>query len=97
LKSLVVYYSRTGNAKFVAETIAKEPGSNIRQLLTGAERSNNKSHGNAAVTYFERNFSESIILRAESTTAKTTRKTKSNIRLVIPEAPSSVCLAASLA
>ncbi len=33
MKSLVVYYSRTGNAKFVAETIAAEMGSDIEEIV----------------------------------------------------------------
>ena len=33
LKSLVVYYTRTGNAKFVAETIAAELGSDLEEIV----------------------------------------------------------------
>lgn len=33
MKSLVVYYSRTGSAKFVAETIAAELGSDIEEII----------------------------------------------------------------
>lgn len=33
MKSLVVYYSRTGNAKFVAETVAAEMGSDIEEIV----------------------------------------------------------------
>lgn len=33
MKSLVVYYSRTGNAKFVAETVAAELGSDIEEVV----------------------------------------------------------------
>ena len=33
MKSLVVYYSRTGNTKFVAEEIAAELGSDIEELV----------------------------------------------------------------
>jgi flavodoxin len=33
VKSLVLYYSRTGNAKFVAETIAAELGSDIEEVV----------------------------------------------------------------
>ena len=33
MKSLVVYYTRTGNAKFVAETIAAELGSDIEEVV----------------------------------------------------------------
>lgn len=33
MKSLVVYYSRTGNAKFVAEIIAAELGSDIEEVV----------------------------------------------------------------
>ncbi len=33
VKSLVVYYSRTGNAKFVAETVAAELGSDIEEVV----------------------------------------------------------------
>jgi flavodoxin len=33
MKSLVVYYTRTGNTKFVAETIAAEMGSDIEEVV----------------------------------------------------------------
>jgi flavodoxin len=33
MKSLVVYYSRTGNAKFVAETAAKELGADLEEIV----------------------------------------------------------------
>ena len=33
MRSLVVYYTRTGNTKFVAETIAAELGSDIEELV----------------------------------------------------------------
>jgi flavodoxin len=33
VKSLVVYYTRTGNAKFVAETVAAELGSDIEEIV----------------------------------------------------------------
>jgi flavodoxin len=33
MKSLVVYYSRTGNAKYVAETVAAELGSDIEEVV----------------------------------------------------------------
>lgn len=33
LKSLVIYYSRTGNARFVAETIAAEIGADIEEVI----------------------------------------------------------------
>ena len=33
MKSLVVYYSRTGKTKFVAETIAAELGSDIEEIV----------------------------------------------------------------
>ena len=33
MKSLVVYYTRTGNTKFVAETIAAELGSDIEEVV----------------------------------------------------------------
>ena len=33
MKSLVVYYSRTGNAKFAAETVAAELGSDIEEII----------------------------------------------------------------
>ena len=33
MKSLVVYYTRTGNARFVAETIAAEIGSDVEEVI----------------------------------------------------------------
>jgi len=39
LKSLVVYYSRTGNARFVAETIAAEIGADIEEVIDLKKRS----------------------------------------------------------
>jgi flavodoxin len=39
MKSLVVYYSRTGNAKFVAETIATELGADIEEIVDLKSRS----------------------------------------------------------
>jgi flavodoxin len=39
LKSLVVYYTRTGNARFVAETIAAEVGADIEEVIDLKKRS----------------------------------------------------------
>ena len=39
MKSLVVYYSRTGNAKFVAETLAAEIGSDVEEIVDRKNRS----------------------------------------------------------
>ena len=39
MKSLVVYYSRTGNARFVAETIAAEVGSDVEEVIDQKKRS----------------------------------------------------------
>jgi flavodoxin len=39
LKSLVVYYSRTGNARFVAQTIAAEVGADIEEVIDLKKRS----------------------------------------------------------
>jgi flavodoxin len=39
LKSLVVYYSRTGNARFFAETIAAEVGADIEEVVDQKKRS----------------------------------------------------------
>ena len=33
MKSLVVYYSRTGNARFVAETVAAEIGADVEEVV----------------------------------------------------------------
>jgi flavodoxin len=38
MKSLVVYYTRTGNAKFVAETIAAKLGSDIEEIVDQKKR-----------------------------------------------------------
>jgi flavodoxin len=38
MKSLVVYYTRTGNAKFVAETVAKQLGSDIEEIVDQKKR-----------------------------------------------------------
>jgi flavodoxin len=39
LKTLVVYYSRTGNARFVAETIAAEVGADVEEVIDQKNRS----------------------------------------------------------
>jgi flavodoxin len=39
VKSLIVYYTRTGNAKFVAETIAAQLGSDIEEVVDQKKRS----------------------------------------------------------
>ena len=39
LKSLVVYYTRRGNARFVAETIAAEVGADVEEVIDLKKRS----------------------------------------------------------
>lgn len=39
MKTLVVYYSRTGNARFVAETIAAEVGADVEEVVDQKNRS----------------------------------------------------------
>lgn len=39
MKSLVVYYTRTGNARFVAETIAAEIGADVEEIVDLKKRS----------------------------------------------------------
>jgi flavodoxin len=39
LKSLVVYYSRTGNARFIAQTIAAQMGADIEEVIDLRKRS----------------------------------------------------------
>lgn len=39
MKSLVVYYSRTGNARFVAQTIAAEVGADVEEVIDLKKRS----------------------------------------------------------
>lgn len=39
MKSLVVYYTRTGNARFVAETIAAEIGADVEEVVDLKKRS----------------------------------------------------------
>ena len=39
MKSLVVYYSRSGNARFVAQTIAAEVGADIEEVIDLKKRS----------------------------------------------------------
>ncbi len=39
MKSLVVYYTRTGNARFVAETIAAEIGADVEEIIDLKKRS----------------------------------------------------------
>ncbi|MCL4430338.1 MAG: flavodoxin [Chloroflexi bacterium] len=39
MKSLVVYYSRTGNARFVAQTIAAEIGADVEEVIDLKKRS----------------------------------------------------------
>ena len=38
MKTLVVYYTRTGNAKFIAETIAAELGADIEEVIDSKNR-----------------------------------------------------------
>jgi len=38
MKALVVYYSRTGNTKFVAEKIAQELGADIEEVIDKKNR-----------------------------------------------------------
>jgi flavodoxin len=38
MKTLVVYYTRTGNAKFVAETVAAELGADIEEVIDMKKR-----------------------------------------------------------
>ena len=39
MKSLVVYYSRTGNSRFVAQTIAAEVGADVEEVMDLKKRS----------------------------------------------------------
>jgi flavodoxin len=39
MKSLIVYYSRSGNAKYVAETIAAEIGADVEEIVDQKKRS----------------------------------------------------------
>ena len=39
MKSLVVYYTRTGNSRFVAETIAAEVGADVEEVIDMKKRS----------------------------------------------------------
>ena len=39
MKSLIVYYSRTGNARFVAETVAAEIGADVEEVVDLKKRS----------------------------------------------------------
>jgi flavodoxin len=39
LKSLIVYYSRSGNSKFVAETVAAEIGADVEEIVDQKKRS----------------------------------------------------------
>ena len=39
MKSLVVYYTRTGNARFAAETIAAEIGADVEEIMDMKKRS----------------------------------------------------------
>jgi flavodoxin len=39
MKSLVVYYTRTGNAKFVSEVVAKQLGADIEEVVDQKKRS----------------------------------------------------------
>ena len=48
MKSLVVYYSRTGTAKFVAETIAAELGSDIEEIIDLKNREGKLNYVGAA-------------------------------------------------
>ena len=48
MKSLVVYYSRTGTTKFVAETIAAELGSDIEEIVDLKNREGRLNYMGAA-------------------------------------------------
>lgn len=44
MKSIVIYYTRTGNARFVAETIAKTIGADIEEVVDLTDRSGSKGY-----------------------------------------------------
>ena len=77
MKSLVVYYSRSGNARFVAQTIAAEVGSDIEEVIDLKKRI-------GALGFLSGGFDAR---RGKETKIAPTTKSPSNYELIIVGTP----------
>jgi flavodoxin len=77
LKSLVVYYSRTGNPRFVAETIAAEIGADIEEIIDQKKR-------NGAIGFLIGGFDA---IRGKETEIAPTKKSPIDYDLMIVGTP----------
>ena len=77
MKSLVVYYSRTGNARFVAETIAAEIGADVEEVVDMKKRSGPLGYLNGG----------SDARRGKETEIAPTTKSLSNYDIIIVGTP----------
>jgi len=77
LKSLVVYYTRTGNARFVAETIAAEIGADVEEVIDLKKRT-------GALAYLS---GGSDARRGKETEIAPTKKVSSDYDLIIVGTP----------
>jgi flavodoxin len=77
LKSLVVYYTRTGNARFVAETIAAEIGADVEEVIDLKKRT-------GALAYLS---GGSDARRGKETEIAPTKKVPSDYDLIIVGTP----------
>jgi flavodoxin len=77
LKSLVVYYTRTGNARFAAETIAAEIGADVEEIIDLKKRS-------GAIGWLS---GGSDARRGKETEISTTKKSPADYDLIIVGTP----------
>lgn len=77
MKSLVVYYTRTGNARFVAETIAAEIGADVEEVIDLKKRT-------GALAYLS---GGSDARRGKETEIAPTKKVSSDYDLIIVGTP----------
>jgi flavodoxin len=73
MKTLVIYYTRTGNAKFIAETIAAELGADIEEVIDLKNRQGKLSFISAGRD----------AMRAKETEIAQTKRTPTNYDLII--------------
>lgn len=77
MKSLVVYYTRTGNARFAAEIIAAEIGADVEEIIDMKKRS-------GAMGYLT---GGSDARRGKETEIAQTKKTPADYDLIIVGTP----------